>query len=133
MSHPQQGDHGHPVPAFLGGDLPEGEQSAFQEAHDADEPSIKGIVSTADHEKTEPTSGVLEESHRKSSSASSNEPVADIEKGSPTANASGKDQSEETAVEQDPNVVDWDGPDDPAKYVHRRKLQMLRMTDIRCQ
>ncbi|KAK3072520.1 hypothetical protein LTR53_006656 [Teratosphaeriaceae sp. CCFEE 6253] len=98
---------GMKVPAFLGGDLPEKEQLAMQEGHDADIPSNAGVETEKEYAaRNKEYSPELDNDKEPSSRSSINEPVSDLEKGQPTT----------TAEEQepiDPNIVDWDGPDDP--------------------
>ncbi|KAK1811929.1 hypothetical protein LTR12_013716 [Friedmanniomyces endolithicus] len=97
----------HKVPAFLGGDLPEKEQLALQEGHDADIPSNEGVETDAEAaaNSKEFNSG-LDNDKELSSPSSIDEPVSDLEKGQPTTTA-------EEQVPVDPNIVDWSGPDDP--------------------
>ncbi|KAK3633963.1 hypothetical protein LTR56_015573 [Elasticomyces elasticus] len=98
----------HKMPAFLGGDLNEKEQLAFQEGHDADIPSNAGVESDAEAAAARRKEYNVEPRKDKelSSPSSINEPEGDVEKAQPTT----------TAEEQellDPNIVDFDGPDDP--------------------
>ncbi|KAK4898902.1 hypothetical protein LTR27_003633 [Elasticomyces elasticus] len=98
----------HKVPAFLGGDLNEKEQLAFQEGHDADIPSNAGVESDAEAAAARRKEYNVEPEKDKelSSPSSINEPEGDVEKAQPTT----------TAEEQeplDPNIVEFDGPDDP--------------------
>ncbi|KAK4951834.1 hypothetical protein LTR10_009754 [Elasticomyces elasticus] len=98
----------HKVPAFLGGDLNEKEQLALQEGHDADIPSIAGVESDAEAvaARRKEYNVELDKDKEPSSPSSINEPEVDVEKAQPTT----------TAEEQeplDPNIVDFDGPDDP--------------------
>jgi hypothetical protein len=97
---------GH-VPGIFGGDLPEKEQLAFEEGHDADIPSNEGVVSHKDAlKKQESGDGDKTDKHDHSSN-NSEAGDGDLEKGQP---------AEITATEaepQDPNIVDWEGPDDP--------------------
>ncbi|KAK0271390.1 hypothetical protein LTR91_025323 [Friedmanniomyces endolithicus] len=97
----------HKVPAFLGGDLPEKEQLALQEGHDADIPSNQGVETDAEAaaNRNEFNSG-LDKDKEPSSPSSIDEPISDLEKGQPTTTA-----EEQEPV--DPNIVDWSGPDDP--------------------
>ena len=88
-------------PAVLGGDLPEKERLAYQQGHDADSPSNEGVTTPIDgHWVDKTTNGEREK--RDSSSTSI---IGDPEKG-----PHGTTVTEE---EHDPNVVDFDGPDDP--------------------
>lgn len=105
--------HHSTTPAVLGGDLPEREQLAVNEAHDADIPTNKG----AEHPNL-PAEGTTTDVEKKdkddrlsSASTSSHDVVndeKDVEKG-PTETA-----TEEAEEPRDPNIVDWEGPDDPA-------------------
>ena len=97
----------HKVPAFLGGDLPEKEQLALQEGHDADIPSNEGVETDAEAaaNKKEFGSG-LDKDKEPSSLSSIDEPASDPEKGQPTTTAEEQEPAE-------PNIVDWSGPDDP--------------------
>ncbi|KAK4546145.1 hypothetical protein LTR36_002282 [Oleoguttula mirabilis] len=91
------------VPAIFGGDLPENERLAYEEGHDADIPSNLGVVTAADDDRLDKEASIDPE---KNVSSNASIELGDPEKGPPT-----------TTVEQevhDPNVVDWDGPDDPA-------------------
>ncbi|KAK3075697.1 hypothetical protein LTR53_000739 [Teratosphaeriaceae sp. CCFEE 6253] len=98
---------GMKVPAFLGGDLPEKEQLAMQEGHDADIPSNAGVETEKEFAaRNKEYSPELDNDKEPSSPSSINEPVSDLEKGQPTTTA-----EEQEAI--DPNIVDWDGPDDP--------------------
>lgn len=107
MSAPEQ----KPIPGFLGGDLPENERLAYEEAHDADIPSNSGVAQSHRHhdldkEKHVPTSS--------NASLSDRGLPQDVEKGTPATTDAEKDQTSAITTEQDPNIVDWDGPDDPA-------------------
>lgn len=103
---------GSTTPAFVGGDLPEKEQFAFQEGQDLDTLPSKlatdGVqqdsVSPQAHLTTSPSDDGSELSGEK------NLGPIDPEKG-------GRLSTDTAATEEiinDPNVVDWDGPDDPA-------------------
>ena len=98
------------IPGVSGGDLPEKERDAFEEGHDADVPLNKGVVNS-EHEslKKEPTFDSEKVGGHDLSSTSSEDGVPadkDLEKGQAVT-------SEEQTEEKDPNIVDWDGPDDP--------------------
>lgn len=96
------------VPAVFGGDLPEKERLAYEEGHDADIPSNEGVVGATEDDRLDKETSVDPEKNV-SSNVSLKEPLGDVEKGLPTA----------TVEEQrDPNVVDWDGPDDPMNPVN---------------
>jgi hypothetical protein len=93
------------APAFLGGDLPSKEQLALQEGHDADVPSNLGVENNAD------VAARGKEAHAGyekdvSSPSSITEPEHDLEKTAVATTTEGQEPP-------DPNVVDWDGPDDP--------------------
>jgi hypothetical protein len=97
----------HHVPGVLGGDLPANEQTALEEGHDVDarvdenkatNKSLKKEVS-AENEKRDESSN---------SSEDGSPQERDLEKGQPESHAP-EEQKEET----DPNIVDWDSPDDP--------------------
>jgi len=92
------------IPGWLGGDLPEKERLAYEEGHDADLPSNIGVVNGPNDEES------TKEKANVSSNVSVIEPMGDPEKG-PTIVA---DEQREEREERDPNIVDWDGPDDPA-------------------
>lgn len=107
------------VPAIFGGDLPDAERDAYEEGLDADE--VPGQATQKQHVPAETSAeGVtskeaeLEKQDSPSSSASLSEGkgiedgdhrTADLEKGTPETTA--------VETEKDPNIVDWDGPDDP--------------------
>lgn len=103
------------IPGVLGGDLPEAERLAFEEGHDADIPSNKGVEKPHEqqHQAVQgpPVESEKKDDRRSSSSSSSNGDAAqekDVEKGGAEATA------EEAEEPRDPNLVDWDGPEDPA-------------------
>ncbi|KAF2121940.1 major facilitator superfamily domain-containing protein [Lophiotrema nucula] len=77
-------------------------QLAFQEGHDADIPSNTGSIK--DFEK-DPINEKL----------SNLDFDKDIEKGAPdrSESLSSVEEADDAASQQDPNIVDWDGPDDP--------------------
>lgn len=101
-------------------DLPRDQEQAFEEGHDADLRPSQNAESRRHAEQ--PQTGSLhkdiasdldvEKSHVHNSSENTSEDGSqthrDLEKG-------GETNTEETEVEepQDPNVVDWEGPDDP--------------------
>lgn len=125
MAVSQQQGQVHSAPGFLGGNLPEGEQTAYREGRDADIPSNEGTVEpTPDHQKGGYDIPPEEKQKPGSSNSSLLEPASDIEKGLPNATGSEKHQTQEVAVEQDPNIVDWDGPDDPAKYAFHESSEI---------
>ena len=103
------------VPAVLGGDLPEREQTALEEAHDIDSPAVKedGVIRNREHQPLKQDVVVESEKTDKpdGSSNSSDDGVPadrDMEKGEPHTNV-----SEASKEPTDPNIVDWEGPDDP--------------------
>ncbi|KAF2765147.1 rade putative MSF transporter [Teratosphaeria nubilosa] len=97
------------VPAFLGGDLPPREQQTLEEGRDADLPThvaptradaLQNEVSmTSEHDEVH-----LEKDHSAASTLPVHQQQEDLE----------KSQAQAVTEERDPNVVDWDGPDDPA-------------------
>lgn len=105
--------HQNHVPAALGGDLPQAEQLAVAEGHDADmptstrveQPQEKGEV--ASKEGVLDTEGKVDRVSSASSSAHEVETDKDVEKGMAEATA------EEADAPRDSNIVDWEGPDDP--------------------
>ena len=125
-------------PGFLGGDLPEHERIAYQEGHDAGIPSNEGYVVPHKSDMTEGPQQDLNAELAKepytapSSAASTSEKgnrSKDLEKATPTSVIPEKDAVEATATEQDPNLVDWDGPDDPANPINwSPKLKWLNIT-----
>ena len=86
------------IPSYAGGDLPENECIAYEEGHDADLPSNGSVgkrdVDIEKHDAPSSTASVSDAHHD------------DVEKGKPVATATDEELP-------DPNVVDWDGPDDP--------------------
>lgn len=104
--------HHTTAPAVLGGDLPEKQEQAFEEGHDADRPTsradekpqqnqeVAAVETKVDAEKKDDKHGSMSSS----SHAASNE--NDVEKGATETGA-------ETDEPKDPNIVDWEGPDDP--------------------
>ena len=101
----------YPAPAFLGGDLPEKEQLAVQEGHDADIPSNAGVIRDTSAVRSKDSHAEFEKDQERSSTSSVNEPERDLEK-------NGVKATEQEQEPQDPNIVDWDGPDDPANPVN---------------
>lgn len=96
---------------------------AFQEGHDADIPSNEGVY--------EETKG----SSRKSVDQADLD--RDLEKGENTSTAAANDerktQVEEQAVEQDPNIVWWDGdndPENPMNWTAKKKWSNLALLSI---
>ncbi|KAK0942820.1 hypothetical protein LTS01_026107, partial [Friedmanniomyces endolithicus] len=66
---------GMKVPAFLGGDLPEKEQLAMQEGHDADIPSNAGVETEKEYAaRNKEYSPELDNDKEPSSRSSINEP-----------------------------------------------------------
>ena len=105
-------EKGH-VPAVLGGDLPEKEQTALEDSHDAD-------VSTNENQTTENSLGKEvspehEKVEKRDVSSNSSEDGSpqdrDVEKGRPEVHES--EPLEKPRDAADPNVVDWEGPDEP--------------------
>lgn len=102
------------VPGVLGGDLPERERTAFEESHDVDIPQSESDPATREEDKTLKKEVAVETEKMEKPDVSSNSSEdgsptdRDLEKGQPTTNT-----SEESKEPPDPNIVDWDGPDDP--------------------
>jgi hypothetical protein len=102
------------VPGVLGGDLPGKEQSAFEESHDVDIPHSESDPATRGEDKSltkEVAVGTerVEKPDVSSNSSEDGSPTdRDLEKGKPETNT-----SEESKEPPDPNIVDWNGPDDP--------------------
>lgn len=112
LAHRDQ-DH---VPGFLGGDLPEAERIAYEEGHDADIPSNEGVIrpepqnhhAAPVHKDVDLDLEKAEHSGHGSSASMSGAAVDhDPEKAQPKTTTEGEE-------EQDPSIVFWDGPDDPA-------------------
>ena len=103
------------APAFLGGDLPEKEQLAVEEGHDADAvPTLPSAAHALNRTKTPearpPTSKSDKSDDGSDTSIRDAVQTRDAEKATPLTNA----VTENDETETDPNIVDWDGPDDPA-------------------
>lgn len=110
----------HYIPDFLGGDLSEKEMAAFKEGHDADITSSQTVLrreQRQDHGKQ--SNGIGKEvdvgkqdaiDSSEVSSIKEDAVINDLEKRKPVASS-----NEEEA---DPNIVSWDGPDDPANPVN---------------
>ena len=95
------------IAGFLGGDLPEKQQLAVQEGHDADIPTNEGVDDGKDTvARSKEYNAEYEKDKEPSSPSSISEPVGDLEKQQPMT-------AEEEQEPIDPNIVDWDGPDDP--------------------
>ncbi|KAK4500100.1 hypothetical protein PRZ48_008286 [Zasmidium cellare] len=107
-------NHVLPTPGFLGGDLPETERTAYQEGHDVDFTASDGDVQVGRLAQSlvKPSSALSKdaelekgEAHERSETTTLNEDQArDPEKAEPTT----------TVAEHDPNIVFWEGDDDPA-------------------
>lgn len=118
------------VPGFLGGDLAEKEALAYEEGHDADIPSNEGVEGSSQNGGLEKETGAEQDHnpvHSTSSRSSAVVPTDDAEKGQAVL------VSDER---QDPNIVDWDGPDDPEnpqnwspakKWAHIAVLSVLTL------
>lgn len=105
----------HHIPGIAGGDLPTSEQQAFEEGHDADVPN-PNTSNTSSHPQPEQHAEIEKGSKRDGSSTSSINGDHDVEKGGPidtTTSAEGEDAKEGEEAPRDPNIVDWEGPDDP--------------------
>lgn len=103
--------HHGTTPAVLGGDLPEKEQLAANEGHDADMLTNKGAEQPPSAAE-DTTADVEKKGDRRSSTSSSSSHNAgsnevDVEKGPMEAT------TEEAEEPRDPNIVDWEGPEDP--------------------
>lgn len=103
----------HNVPGIFGGDLSKEEQNAFEETHDADVPASETeAASKPEQEALKKDAAVETEKGEKPGSSNSSEDGAptdrDLEKGGPETTV-----SEESKEPVDPNIVDWDGPEDP--------------------
>jgi hypothetical protein len=100
------------VPGILGGDLPEKERLAYEEAHDADIPSNAGVVTEQDPLRKETSADSEKQEARDHSTNSSENGDRDLEKGPPVEAVAEEPKEDEP---RDPNIVDWEGPDDPEK------------------
>ena len=112
----------HHVPGIFGGDLPREEQDAFEETHDADIPAGENeAASKSDHDSLKKDVAVGTEQGEKPGSSNSSEdgvPIdRDVEKGEPETSV-----TEESKEPVDPNIVDWDGPEDPQNPMNWRGL-----------
>lgn len=95
------------VRGFIGKDLPEGQRLALEEGHDADIPTNEGIVNPTDGKIIDPAKEQdIDNPNRHSSTSSTSH-------GANETNDPEKAQPAATSQEHDPNLVDWDGPDDP--------------------
>lgn len=105
-THPEKGH----LPAVLGGDLSQQEQTAFEESHDADLPEREnGTRDASVKSDVAVETGKGEKPDVSSNSSEDGSPAArDLEKGQAETHTS-EDSKEAT----DPNIVDWDGPEDP--------------------
>jgi hypothetical protein len=101
--------HEH-IPGIEGGDLPEREQFAFEEGHDADLRPNEGAGRLGRDSMHRETTLDTEKGEKHDSSSNASEAGdRDVEK------AQGIQSAAEVAEEPvDPNIVDWEGPDDPA-------------------
>ena len=98
------------IPGIAGGDLPENEREAFEEGHDADVPSHTAAVDPTPHQTQHNQPADIEKgSKRDVSSTSSINGDRDVEKGGALETSEEKEEQP-----HDPNIVDWEGPDDPA-------------------
>lgn len=96
-------------------DLPEKEALAAEEGHDADIPSNEGVETDAEARQQAQSSLSGPDKNKQkeadpSAQSSVNDSVHDVEKAQPPTTA-----NDDGAVGEpvDPNIVDWDGPDDP--------------------
>lgn len=107
--------------------MPEKEALAYEEGHDADIPSNEGVETCSQNgglDKDVAAGRDHEPPHSSSSRSSVIVPSDDPEK------------AQAVVVSQDPNIVDWDGPDDPAnpqnwsgtkKWAHIAVLSVLTL------
>ncbi|KAK3718324.1 hypothetical protein LTR37_005137 [Vermiconidia calcicola] len=99
----------HQVPGVFGGDLPEKERDAYEEGQDADTAQGTGVVN--DEQEGPKRETVVDPGKKDGVTASSKSSEAgehDLEKAEPSTTTDGEPEEP-----RDPNVVDWDGPDDP--------------------
>ncbi|KAK6436337.1 hypothetical protein LTR95_007468 [Oleoguttula sp. CCFEE 5521] len=94
--------------AAFGRDLPEAERLAYEEGHDADLIPSQDLRHK-DHDDPE-KHGL---SHTSSETLSYRGHDADVEKAGPDVPITEKSGTETAAIERDPNIVDWEGDDDP--------------------
>lgn len=122
---PDPEPHHNTTPAVLGGDLPEKEQLAVEEGHDADVPTSKARQNPelgetkSEAEKMADTQSSVSSAHSASR--------GDVEKAAADATA------EPTDEPTDPNVVDWEGPDDPNNpynWAPRRKWANIAILSL---
>ena len=117
------------IPGVLGGDLTKNEQTALQEGHDVD-------ARVNENEATDQSlkrDAAVDKEKRDVSSNSSEDgspQERDVEKGPPETHV-----SEEQKAETDPNIVDWDGPEDPENpqnwYLNRDNI-MPSLQSVKC-
>ena len=97
------------LPAVLGGDLPKEQRDAYEEGHDGDTPSTNGIANSEQDSLKKEAAVNSEKTNYHDVSSSSSEDGApkdrDVEKGD-------LPEPEEAKEPVDPNIVDWDGPED---------------------
>ena len=87
---------------------------AVEEGHDADIPTNAGSIQHA-RSNTPPPSKLPEQEKRSSAAIDK-----DIEKGIRSESLSSGEDVEQTAEETDPNIVWWDGPNDPQNPMNWR-------------
>ncbi|EMC91426.1 hypothetical protein BAUCODRAFT_327165 [Baudoinia panamericana UAMH 10762] len=112
------------IPGVFGGDLPEKEREAYEEGHDADIQEPHALAKEAEVSPIDKGTDV--EHQREHSAPSSVTGTADMEKAQPH-------MTEAEQEEQDPNIVDWDGPDDPANpqnWSPRKKWSNIAVLSI---
>ena len=109
------------IPSELGGDLPEKERIAYEEGHDADIPSNEYPKTSINHTvpRTEGGDAVTKEIEVKgekrdgSDDASGDGPPIDQDPEKQEASREGEGEGDGEKEPLDPNIVDWDGPNDP--------------------
>lgn len=87
------------------------QELAMLEGHDADIPTEEQPIEVDNAYTAEDNLNARESSP--SPTASDPEKLRDEEQGRISENGEGKDMEKEGAEPPDPNIVDWDGPDDP--------------------
>lgn len=105
-------EKGH-LPGLFGGDLPEKERDAYEEEHDADPPASENKTMANSHkDSVKKDTAVESEKYGKPASSNSSDDGTpaerDLEKGEPETHT-----SEASSEPHDPNIVDWDSPEDP--------------------
>ena len=118
------------TPGVLGGDLPENERIPHEEGHDGDPQSNGGVVPPEKESLKKVNGGDKENCDAQDASSTSSDDGSpaggDLEKGKPTATEEAKEET------QDPNIVDWEGPDDPQNPLnwYDRALRLVCATSV---